>query len=301
MTILAELAALYARMPDLPRPGYSREAIGGEMLLALDGSVVEMNVLAAPDEKGKLRPRRMDVPAAGKRASGILPNLFWDKSAYVLGVVTATGADGKPLPDDLGKRPPGQADRTAREHAAFVAAHLKMLSDAKAPGLVALRAFLSRWNWKDFALFKCPTDLLDANLVFRQQGESCFIHDLPEATVLHESTTRDGEICLITGQSAPVTRLHPSVMGVMGAQGSGASLVSFNDLAYESHGKKQGENAPVSEDAAFAYGTALNALLARGSGQSVRIGDATAVFWVKSRQPKCHNCCDDLVRKRTCR
>lgn len=72
----------------------------------------------------------------------------------------------------------------------------------------------------------------------------------------------------------------------MGAQSSGASLVSFNDLAYESHGKKQGENAPVSEAAAFAYATALNALLSRGSGQSLRIGDATVVFWVEARTAK---------------
>jgi len=102
VTILAELAALYDRMPDLPRPGYSREAIGGEIVLGLDGTVIEMNVLAAPDERGKLRPRSISVPAAIKRASDIQTNLFWDKSAYVLGVVVAIGDDGKPLLDHLG-------------------------------------------------------------------------------------------------------------------------------------------------------------------------------------------------------
>jgi CRISPR-associated protein Csd1 len=95
VTILAELAALYDRMPELPRLGYSREAIGGEVVLTLDGAVVEMNVLAAPDKKGKLRPLPLSVPAAVKRTAGIKPNLFWDKSAYVLGVVVATGPDGQ--------------------------------------------------------------------------------------------------------------------------------------------------------------------------------------------------------------
>ena len=43
----------------------------------------------------------------------------------------------------------------------------------------------------------------------------------------------------------------------------------------------KGENAPVSEYAAFAYGTALNALLARDSGRNLRIGDTTVVFWAE--------------------
>lgn len=86
-------------------------------------------------------------------------------------------------------------------------------------------------------------------------------------------------MCLITGQTGPVARLHPSIKGVMGAQSSGASLVSFNLEAFTSHSKDQGLNAPVSEAAAFGYGTALNALLARGSGNTVRVGDTTVVFW----------------------
>jgi CRISPR-associated protein Csd1 len=286
MTILAELAALYDRMPDLPRPGFSREAIGGEVVLAPDGSVVEMNALAAPDDKGKLRPRRMDVPAAVKRASGILPNLFWDKSAYVLGVVAKTDANGKPVLDDLGKPVSGQGGRTAKEHAAFVATHLELLADADASGLVALRAFLEHWTWEAFATSRYPAELLDANLVFRMHEESRFIHQLPEVAALLGGPAEDGDICLVTGRAAPVARLHPSIKGVMGAQSSGASLVSFNELAYESHGKKQGENAPVSEAATFAYGTALNALLARGSGQTLRIGDATVVFWVEAETPQ---------------
>lgn len=278
MTILAELAALYVRMPDLPRPGYSREAIGGEVVLAANGSVVEMNVLGAPDDKGKLRARPMSVPAAIKRTAGIRSNLFWDKSAYVLGVITATGADGKSLP--------GQTGRTAQEHAAFIEAHQNLLSTATQPGLAALRVFLDRWAWQDFAQGGYPSDLLDANIVFRMQGDDRFLHDLPEAAALLGSTAEGGEICLVTGRTAPVARLHPSIKGVMGAQSSGASLVSFNDLAYESHGKKQGDNAPVSEPAAFAYGTALNALLSRGSGQNLRIGDATVVFWIEAATPK---------------
>ncbi|MEM9197713.1 MAG: type I-C CRISPR-associated protein Cas8c/Csd1, partial [Pseudomonadota bacterium] len=62
-------------------------------------------------------------------------------------------------------------------------------------------------------------------------------------------------------------------------------MVSFNNDAETSHGKVQGENAPTSEAAAFAYGAALNALLARGSDRNLLIGDATAVFWPRTVDP----------------
>jgi len=66
---------------------------------------------------------------------------------------------------------------------------------------------------------------------------------------------------------------------VRGAQSSGASLVAFNSAVYESYGKSQGLVAPVCEEVAFKYTTALNMLLSRQDGQNLLVGDATAVFW----------------------
>ena len=99
--------------------------------------------------------------------------------------------------------------------------------------------------------------------------------------------------CLVTGeQDQPIALLHPSIKGVRGAQSSGASLVSFNAPAYESYGNEggQGLNAPVSEYAAFAYGAALNALLADREHTQL-IGDATTVYWSEHAQ----TVCQDLV------
>jgi len=56
-------------------------------------------------------------------------------------------------------------------------------------------------------------------------------------------------------------------------------LVSFNADAFNSFGNEQNYNAPISEQAAFAYTTALNALLSKESNQKLQIGDATTVFW----------------------
>ncbi len=66
--------------------------------------------------------------------------------------------------------------------------------------------------------------------------------------------------------------------------GSGASLVSFNEVAYESYGKKKGENAPVSVEAEFKSSSALKFLL-RSQTQRIRIGDATTVFWAERTSP----------------
>ncbi len=89
--------------------------------------------------------------------------------------------------------------------------------------------------------------------------------------------------CLVTGKLAPPARLHPSLKSVRGAQSSGATLVGFNAAAYESYNRSQGQNAPVSEDAAFAYTTTLNYLLSDANpNKKLYLGDTTVVYWAES-------------------
>lgn len=294
MTILTELARLYDRLEktgDAPPHGYSMENIGGEVVLDAKGHVLAIRDLRVPDEKGKLRPRKMAVPEAVKRTAGIKPNLFWDKSAYVLGVTLLKDAKGKPVLDEDGQPTFGQEKRTAQEHAAFVQAHSDLLAEVNDPRLQALRGFIQTWQPDWFGQNGHPPDLLDENLVFRLDGGTAangqpqYIHERAAAQhllVREPSGDEEAALCLVNGTQGAVARLHPSIKGVMGAQSSGASLVAFNAAAYESFGKKQGENAPVSQSAAFAYGTALNVLLAKGSGRNLRIGDSTVVFWAET-------------------
>ncbi|MCB1943988.1 MAG: type I-C CRISPR-associated protein Cas8c/Csd1, partial [Candidatus Accumulibacter sp.] len=51
--------------------------------------------------------------------------------------------------------------------------------------------------------------------------------------------------------------------------------------AFSSYGKTQSFNAPVGSRAAFAYTTALNHLLSKGSRQRIQVGDASTVFWAE--------------------
>ncbi|MGM0583761.1 MAG: type I-C CRISPR-associated protein Cas8c/Csd1 [Pseudomonadota bacterium] len=281
MTILTELTALYERRSakeGWPAPGFSVENIGGEVVLAPNGRVETIRPLLSPDAKGRMQPRRMAVPAVN-RTSGIKAGMFWDKTAYALGVTAATDAAGTPLKDARGDLIPGTGKRTAQEHEAFREAHLELLHDAKAPGLIALRRFIESWDAGDFVRNGYPASVIDRNIVFRFEDQ--YLHDLPEARVLLWKGP-DGEgPCLVTGRPGPTAALHPKIKGVRGAQSSGATLVSFNKDADTSHGKTQGDNAPVSETAAFAYGTALNALLAKGSQNSLQVGDTTVAFWAR--------------------
>ncbi|SFE89469.1 type I-C CRISPR-associated protein Cas8c/Csd1 [Roseivivax sediminis] len=281
MTILQELAALYearAEVREWPRPGFSTERIGGVVVLAEDGSVQDIRSLMAPDPKGKMQARAMSVPTVN-RTSGIKPATFWDKTAYSLGI--AQTDDG-----------PGQGKRTAAEHEAFKTAHLELLKGAKDAALGALRMFCETWVPERFANYSDAAALVGQNLVFRV-GDGTFIHELPEARALL-TTASDGDVmCLVTGRLGHIRESHPAIKGVMGAQSSGARLVSFNNSAETSHGKEKGDNAPVSEAAAFAYGTALNALLAKGSGNNLRIGGDTVAFWAD--QPEAENWFDTFM------
>lgn len=282
MTILSALARLYDRMEgagDAPRLGYSSEKISFSLVLDSTGRLPRLADKRSHAGK-KPMPVPMNVPA-GSRTSGIKPNLLWDKTAYVFGV-TAVEEE-----DEDGSRHvvPGQGRRTAQEHSAFVAAHRELLSGATDPGLVALSRFLEIWQPEMFSDLCFNPDSLDQNIVFEFDDGSGpgFVHERSAAIALFDRFSESGSgLCLVTGEQSSIERLHPKIKGVMGAQSSGAALVSFNDDAYESFGKSQGGNAPVSERAAFAYGAALNALLAKNSERSLRVGDATAVFWAEA-------------------
>ncbi len=272
MTMLAALARHYERLAkqgEAPPFGYSLETIG--WCVVIDRSGVPTGVVSLADDTTKRsRGRSLPVPSPVKRTSAVAANFLWDKTSYALGV---TAGEGK---------------RTAREHEAFKALHREALADEEDPGLAALLAFLDRWHPEAFAEPLFPSEMRDANVVFRFAEERGYLHDRPAAKAIWARRLADGgapkAVCLVSGARAPFARLHPAVKGVWGAQSSGAPFLSFNCDAFESYGHEQGANAPVSERAAFAYATALNRLLAKDSRHRVQIGDASSVFWAEAEE-----------------
>lgn len=271
--ILSSLAQTYERMAsrgDAPEFPYSRENVSFLISLDQDGVPVGLPHDLRQTKGKKLLPTDLVVPQPPKKASGINPNFLWDKTAYVLGV---TAKDPK---------------RTAQEHAAFVEKHKHWLADTSDEGLAAFLRFLDWWKPFRFAELGWPEEVQDQNVIFALEKERLTknLHDRPAAKALfkkiyHEDDKSDGT-CLVTGKHESIRRLHPSIKGVWGAQSSGASIVSFNLDAFESYGHEQGDNAPISTTAAFAYTTALNELLNRDRGQCLQVGDASVVFWAEA-------------------
>ncbi|OHX21161.1 type I-C CRISPR-associated protein Cas8c/Csd1 [Chromobacterium sphagni] len=277
--ILSSLLDYYQRLSALdqvPRFGYSSEKISYALLLDEEGRLVDvprdLRVANGKRHEGRL----LNVPQPEKRTVGIRSNFLWDKTSYVLGVSAKAGG------------------RVADEHAAFKALHSRWLADSEDEGLRAVRRFLQDWRPEQFDAF--PLDLQeslrDANVVFRLDGRREYVHESAAAQLLRARMLAEGGgapgMCLVSGGSAPLARLHPAIKGVNGAQSSGASIVSFNLESFSSYGKSQGENAPVSEFAAFAYTAVLNHLLRREASnrQRLQIGDASVVFWAQAATPE---------------
>lgn len=271
MSALASLVRAYDRMAtrgEVPAFGYSQEKISFVIPLNPDGTPAGKPIDMRQSEGKKRMPRTMLVPQPAKRTSGIAPNFLWDKTAYVLGV---TAGEGK---------------RTSLEHEAFRTRHREWLDGSDDEGLQALSRFLDAWRLECFSEWAWADDIKDQNVVFALESErldNVMIHDRQAARDLWARLSSAGEknkaACLVTGEYAPVARLHPAIKGVWGAQTTGGSIVSFNLDAFTSYGHEQGDNAPVSEMAAFAYTSALNHFLARRSGHRIQIGDASTVFW----------------------
>lgn len=285
--ILQSLVGLYDRLErrgdQVARQGYGPVRIGFVLEISADGEPLELINKRDTSQRKPVAPLLM-VPAVS-RTSGIKPAFLWDKTSYVFGV-TASRPDGAADGDKT--IVPGQGKRTAEEHQAFRDQHMEALAEANDEGLIALRLFLERWTpdqWSAVAR-GYSTEALDQNIAFRLRGDGMRIderHAARELVRAREVRAGQSAHCLITGRRAAFAVLQPKFKGVMGAQSSGAPLVSFNADAFESYGKKQGANAPVSEDAAFRYGAALEWLLDRSHARKFRLGETTLVFWAEDK------------------
>lgn len=276
--ILQALNAYYHRKCDSPDPaehlpefGIEQKEIPFLLEIASDGTLVQLIDTRAPDARGKKLAQSFRVPQGVKRAAGVAANLLWDNVEYVLGI----DARGNP-------------ERVVEQHSQFIA-RIDALPDVALQdiGVQAIRNFYRQFFPAQLETQAAWPQALEVNavLTFRLLGDVNLVCQRPAVVqaILNSVGDTDARraMCLVSGDDAPVQRLHTAIKGVWGAQSVGANIVSFNARAFESYGKteRQGENAPVGQAAAFAYTTALNHLLRRDSSQRIQVGDASTVFW----------------------
>lgn len=286
--ILQALTAYYeqlVRQGKLSAPGWDDSfKVSYELRLNDAGQLISVLDLRTETKMGKktvLAPRAMRVPAHVKRASGIAANFLCDNSTYLL------GADEK-----------GKPERSADCFKACAKLHHTILDGVDSPAARALLAYFDSWDPAQAATHPLLAEQWkeitgNANLIFGYEAADhshSFVNDDPaiqnawQAHYNDRSADSDMGQCLITGKYAPIERTHPNISGVPGAQSSGAALVSFNADAFCSYGHEQGDNAPVSKYAAFAYTTALNRLLA-DRNHCKHVGDTTILCWAENAEP----------------
>jgi len=278
--ILQSLFRYYERSEELPREGWIRRGADYVIVLNEQGKCVNLQLIGE-ERKGKIVPRELLVTAIGKQAmkhtnSGKDANLLWDNASFVFG----TGNKG-----DI-------------KLTSFIETIDSWLGGSGDPGVQAVISFCRELQ-NDPALssslierFGAKEDFerRDPVLVFQLVSDIEYIHQRPAVRSAYETalaaSTADSDLrgnCLVTGAvNVPLAPNESVIKGVWGGQPAGCNIVSFNLRAFESYGKRQrnGENAPISAQASFAYTTALNHMLS--SSRRIQVGDASTVFWAEA-------------------
>jgi CRISPR-associated protein Csd1 len=270
---------------DIAPPGYSAANVSFALNLSPEGELREIIPLSSKYFDGKKEKernfRRMIVPEQAKKASGIVSNFLCDTVAYVLGISEKEAKDPK---------------YAEKRFEAFRQYNIEILSKADSPAARAVIAFLQKHDpqksKKHPVIARQLEGLLEGgSMIFQVQGRD--VIDDPKVKRAWEEYKLGQEgvemQCLVTGEVEAIARLHPSIKRVRGAQPTGASLVSFNERAYESYNrmKGQGLNSPVSQRVASGYGVALNYLLSeQNPNRQIFLGDTTVVYWAESEDKR---------------
>lgn len=268
-------------------PGWSVAKVS--FALDLDGQGALRGIIPlkiTPEDGKKEVPQSLQVPEQVKKASGVSANFLCENSSYFLGV------DSKGKPERS-----RQCFEAARE------LHRQLLGSVDSPTARAVCAFFDTWCPEQAFAHPVLVPYLEeilkgGNLIFSVSGmyaqDDPAIRSAWQAHCAAKSAEAVLGRCLVTGQQAPIARLHPAIRGIKDAQSSGASLVSFNAPAFESYGHEQidgtgqGLNSPVSEEAAFRYGAVLNRLIADRQHLQY-IGDTAVVYWAEDAEPLCQD------------
>lgn len=276
--ILQVLNDYYERLAEdpgqeIPPYGYSVQKMSFCIVLSADGRLVQFKSLVSEVAKRRIVVKAMIVPGQSKPPGiGVNPCFLWDNVRHLLGFQV----------DDPNPK------RTATCFESFRAKHLLLEDQIDDAQFSSVCRFLESWDPAHGREYSELGEIAQRFGCFQVQGETSYVHDQPKVRrwwkEQESSDSRHRGVCLVSGELHEIARLHaPKLKGVngAGAQSSGGVLVSFNHNAFESYGKKEGDNSPISEQSAFQYATALNQLLADTS-RTITLGDATVVFWTSA-------------------
>ena len=310
--ILKALYDYYNRCGDLPIPGMEEKEIGFIIVLSKEGRFVRFEDCRT----GKNQARAYLVKKHVGRSSAIVANYLYDNSTYVLGYADMdkevdkckervvllekeadqSVADQRAYEEAKEELQELEKKRSVKEQGCLDAFKKKLTSILESyPNSYELSAICKFYQQdKDKMLSSIEQDSLWEDIKknlskkystfsFRIEGDLKIVAEKREFLQLNESedTNEDKDICLITGDRGVAVDTTTATM-IPGSQAT-AKLVAFQvNSGYDSYGKKKCGNAPISKNAEFAYTTALNAMLQKGSHNKFCVGNRTFVFWASS-------------------
>lgn len=293
--ILKALYDYYQAMAELGKvapSGMEWKAIPFIIVIDEDGTF--RRAIDTRDKEHKLGQEYLVAKAKGRSGSKsyAISQILWDHSGYVLGMPT----------DDSEEK----LVMAPKQHEAFKQELTKLRElFPENKGFEAIELFYEKYEGQKEGelsdLFEVevkdlsniiPEDILleikkkvGANISFQLSTESdpnqLISSHRDIRSYLAGSTEEEGEEmgrCLITGEKGTIARLHGGI-SLFGAQAN-ATLISFQKFSgYDSYGKEQGLNAPISQPSSDAIISGLNMLLEKDKNTNYRIGETTFVFW----------------------
>ena len=263
--ILQALYEYYKRSDNLPRKGMELKEIG--FLIVIDN---EGHFLKFEDRRiDKKQAQQFLVKKHIGRTSALAANHLYDNSGYVFGYSEKGDAMAqyqtfKDKVNTIFELHPSNPD--------IIAVH-KFYQEEQSEVLELMQKdplwpeIVKNLN-KKFSTFS-----------FLVQGDTRIVAEKEELLDLQNNEVTDSDpICLVSGKRGNSVETTTATM-IPGSQAT-AKLVSFQvNSGYDSYGKEKGGNAPISEEAEFAYTTALNYMLRSDSRNKFLIGNRTFLFW----------------------
>lgn len=269
--ILRALYDYYQRCGDLPAFGMELKEIGFLIVINNNGEFLRFEDRRIDKKSAQLFLVKKSVG----RSSAPVANYLYDNSQYVFGYSDKGDMDKmrkyydtfKTQVEEIYKVAPDNVDLTAL-----------MLFYKQEPKDIVEKMQLDPL-WDDI----CKNlNKKYSTFSFLIEGDIQIVASKTELINLQEAKRCDsGSICLVTGNKSKIVEVTTATM-IPGSQAT-AKLVSFQvSSGYDSYGKSKGNNAPVSEEAEFAYTTSLNHLLRSDSHNKFMLGTRTYLYWASS-------------------
>ena len=283
--ILKALYDYYHRCDSMPPFGMELKDIHYLVVISKDGKFIRLEDCTI----GKNETASFLVCRKVERTSADAANFLYDKSEYAFGFP--------------------ESDKSKSRFNCFKE-KVKEIAE-KVPDNTDIQALLKFYNqepkdiisqlerdplWKNITEYKSKKSATkDLLFSFRIEGDNKIIAEKEELIKLNYGTNeaKTDAVCLITGEKCSPVETTFSTM-ITGSKAT-AKLVAFQvSSGYDSYGKEKGLNAPISEEAEFAYTTALKHLLSKDSKNRFMLGSRTFVFWASSNNEAALQAEDEL-------